>query len=91
MTKNGSVDFKEKIGELIKTIKNSKNEIPKEELKDLRILMQKTKGEIFTIEHKELKDRIEVIFLILGSIKSKSENLAKAYAVASKLWKNFQK
>jgi hypothetical protein len=91
MTKNGRVAFKEKIGELIKTIKNSKNEIPKEKLKDLRILMQETKGKINTIERKDLKDRIEIIFLVLGSIKSKSENLTEARNIAFKLLKKFKK
>jgi hypothetical protein len=91
MTKNGRVAFKEKIGELIKTIKNSKNEIPKEKLKDLRILMQETKGKINTIERKDLKDRIEVVFLILGSVKSKSENLTEARNIAFKLLKKFKK
>jgi hypothetical protein len=91
MTKNGRVAFKEKIGELIKTIKNSKNEIPKEKLKDLRILMQETKEKINTIERKELKDKIEIIFLVLGSIKSKSENLTEARNIAFKLLKKFKK
>lgn len=87
MIENGRVAFKEKIGELIKTIKNSKNEIPKEKLKDLRILMQEAKEKINTIERKDLKDRIEVVFLILGSIKSKSKNLTEAKSIAFKLLK----
>jgi hypothetical protein len=91
MIENGRVAFKKKIGELIKTIKNSKNEIPKEKLKDLRILMQETKEKINTIERKDLKDKIEVVLLILGSIKSKSQNLIEARNIAFKLWKKFSK
>jgi hypothetical protein len=91
MIENGRVAFKKKIGELIKTIKNSKNEIPKEKLKDLRILMQEAKEKINTIERKDLKDKIEVVLLILGSIKSKSQNLIEARNIAFKLWKKFSK
>lgn len=90
MIKDVRIALKKEIGKLITKINNSRNEAPGTELKYLRKFLLKTKKEIFAIGRNDLKDRLEHVFLRLGNVKSKSENLAKAYAIAFELWENFQ-
>ncbi len=81
--------LKEEIGKLITAINNSRNEAPEPELKYLRKFLLRTKREIFTIDRQALKNRLEYFFIRLGNVDSKSDNLAQAYAIASKLHKTF--
>lgn len=85
MIENVRIALKKEIGKLITKINNSRNEAPGPELKYLRKFLLKTKREINTIEKKGLKDRLEYVFLRIGNIDSKSENLAEAYAIAFNL------
>ena len=89
MIEDVRIALKKEIEELITKINDSRNEAPEPVLKYLRKILLKTKKEIFTIGKHELKDRLEYVFLKLANVKSQSENLAKAYAIAFKLWRNF--
>lgn len=81
--------LEKEMGEMIIKINDSRDEAPEPELKYLRNFLCETKRDIFTIDRWALKNRLEYFFISLGNVDSKSDNLAQAYAIASKLHKTF--